>query len=892
MHVDRVVRVFISSTFRDFERERDLLMRQVFPELRRRSADRGLEVVGIDLRWGITQEQAERGETLPICLAEIDRCRPYFLGLMGERYGWTPGPGAYNEAILAAHPWLKEHRDGTSVTELEIVHGAINQADMRARAAFLLRAPAWSEANGFGPVDERERAQVAGLRARILRAGHTFIEYDNPDAVADKALDWLWSAIGREFPISDAPDPAEEESRTHLAFAASRTRLFVGRERQVSQLAAVGAVPGGGVLVTSQSGFGKSSILAKAASQCAAMGDLVFEHYPGASGPAASLHALLSRLHSWIDRTLGQGVAMASRSDPRDDAMLAAELPARLASLNDSLDRAQRRAVLVIDGLDRLAWEWHLPWLPESFPPRVRVLMASSDPRHCEPVTRLGFDILELGPLEPAEARDLLRSILEHHRKRLPSEYEAALLGHSLSAAPVFLATVVGELCVSATHHSLAERVRKACAALTVADSIRHVIERVAEDLPGVPVTGCISAIRCSRDGLTEQELRGICALTPSGWAQVRTACEGLLHESDGRIRLRHSHVECACDAACMQSDAARRARHSALADWWLSQGPSARAVFDMPWQLVGAGRTDDLRRVLADAGWMAMMLGFCPETELLRALNCAGMETPEEISRELAEHWSRWSEGLDDATRGSFAQALGGFVGFVTHGSAFAVQLLMESVASSRRDGSDSSALAIRLNNLGHELLAARKPTAATEAFAECLDIRERILAPEHPHLMATLDNLGQAYAAAGELMRGIRMLRDALERRRKALGDAHPETSTSKNNLAMLLIAANQADEAGKLLEESYRDTRARLGPNHPDSGIAAGNLGKWHASHGDPACARTLLTEAVDVHRRCLGSSHPYVAVGLSRLADLDAMAAKRVQRSRKPDEGTPA
>ncbi|MFM1831697.1 MAG: hypothetical protein RLZZ461_13, partial [Planctomycetota bacterium] len=40
----RVVRVFISSTFRDFAEERDLLMKQVFPELRRRARDRFVEV--------------------------------------------------------------------------------------------------------------------------------------------------------------------------------------------------------------------------------------------------------------------------------------------------------------------------------------------------------------------------------------------------------------------------------------------------------------------------------------------------------------------------------------------------------------------------------------------------------------------------------------------------------------------------------------------------------------------------------------------------------------------------------------------------------------------------------------------------------------------------------
>lgn len=50
------IRVFLSSTFRDFNEERKLLAPQVFPELNRRARERGVEV---DLRWGVTQEQAE-----------------------------------------------------------------------------------------------------------------------------------------------------------------------------------------------------------------------------------------------------------------------------------------------------------------------------------------------------------------------------------------------------------------------------------------------------------------------------------------------------------------------------------------------------------------------------------------------------------------------------------------------------------------------------------------------------------------------------------------------------------------------------------------------------------------------------------------------------------------
>ncbi len=46
----RLVRVFISSTFRDFIEERDELVKKVFPELRRGCRKRFVEVLEVDLR--------------------------------------------------------------------------------------------------------------------------------------------------------------------------------------------------------------------------------------------------------------------------------------------------------------------------------------------------------------------------------------------------------------------------------------------------------------------------------------------------------------------------------------------------------------------------------------------------------------------------------------------------------------------------------------------------------------------------------------------------------------------------------------------------------------------------------------------------------------------------
>src|SRR5690348_1219615 len=86
----RVIRVFVSSTFRDMHEERDVLVKRVFPQLRKLCEERAVTWAEVDLRWGITTEQVAEGQVLPVCLEEIRRCRPYFIGLLGERYGSVP----------------------------------------------------------------------------------------------------------------------------------------------------------------------------------------------------------------------------------------------------------------------------------------------------------------------------------------------------------------------------------------------------------------------------------------------------------------------------------------------------------------------------------------------------------------------------------------------------------------------------------------------------------------------------------------------------------------------------------------------------------------------------------------------------------------------------------
>jgi len=151
---DRTVRLFVSSTFRDFNLERELLVKQVFPEVEHYCASKQIAFSYVDLRWGyaylftavplsnvlclldrITEEMSGNGQVITACLEQVDNCYPFFLGMLGERYGWhdqreVTGQAdpllnlTFNNAIASGHHWLNNFRS-RSVTELEIIYGAL-----------------------------------------------------------------------------------------------------------------------------------------------------------------------------------------------------------------------------------------------------------------------------------------------------------------------------------------------------------------------------------------------------------------------------------------------------------------------------------------------------------------------------------------------------------------------------------------------------------------------------------------------------------------------------------------------------------------------------------------------------------------------------------------------
>jgi nephrocystin-3 len=287
----REIRVFISSTFRDFMEERELLAKQVFPALNRRARERGVELVEVDLRWGVTQEQAEDGHVLEICLREIERCRPYFIGMLGDSYGSLTPQGE------------------ASYTDVEIGHSLelLRDPAMEGRAFFYFRDRAWSDQKadageaGWRSDDPQDRQRLERLRERIRTSGYPLVEgLQNPQAIAERIEADLWALIDRLFPEEDHPDALEREARKHSDYRKARTGAgqYIGGEAYIEQLERWIEQDEQQILITGESGSGKSALIANWMERHAQEhpSDLVYAHHLGCTNDANALRPMLGRL--------------------------------------------------------------------------------------------------------------------------------------------------------------------------------------------------------------------------------------------------------------------------------------------------------------------------------------------------------------------------------------------------------------------------------------------------------------------------------------------------------------------------------------------------------------------------------------------------------------------
>jgi CHAT domain-containing protein/Tfp pilus assembly protein PilF len=176
------------------------------------------------------------------------------------------------------------------------------------------------------------------------------------------------------------------------------------------------------------------------------------------------------------------------------------------------------------------------------------------------------------------------------------------------------------------------------------------------------------------------------------------------------------------------------------------------------------------------------------------------------------------------------------------------------------------------KLDRQVQELLDAGKYSEAIPPAAQCLQLRERTLGPEHPGTALSLNNLAELYARMGDYAKAEPLYQRALKINEKALGPDHPSTALSLNNLARLYYETGSHAKAEPLDQRALKINEKALGPDHRSTALSLNHLALLYDDMGDYAKAEPLFERALKICEKALGPDHPSTALSLNNLAEL--------------------
>jgi CHAT domain-containing protein/Tfp pilus assembly protein PilF len=153
---------------------------------------------------------------------------------------------------------------------------------------------------------------------------------------------------------------------------------------------------------------------------------------------------------------------------------------------------------------------------------------------------------------------------------------------------------------------------------------------------------------------------------------------------------------------------------------------------------------------------------------------------------------------------------------------------------------------------------------------FQRSLTIKEKVLGPEHPDVAASFNNLAEVYRRRGEYAKAEPLFQYAQAIWEKALGPEHPLVATSINNLAIFYKTLGEDTKAELLYQRALALGEKALGPEHPNVADTLGNLARIYRDRCDYAKAEPLYQRALAIREKVLGPEHPAVASSFNSLA----------------------
>jgi nephrocystin-3 len=612
--------------------EREELVKRIFPQLRDLCERRRVTLSEIDLRWGIPQEDVNADRVLPICLDEVTNCRPFFIALVGDRYGTTVSK--IPDELLKREPWLGD-QIGTSISELEILHGALNNRNAPVHAFFYLR----NSKPEAVTVDSESRRKTESLKERIRNSGFPVRDYTTPSQVGELVLDDLKMLFTTIFPEESLPNAFQQKEAEHEAFAESRSFVYIGNQTYFDQLDEHLESQRPPMIVTGETGAGKSSLLANwvrrrlgqsiqlepAALPNRVRGKLrnlirtfvstnapdalLLAHFVGASSTSADRSAMLRRFLE----VLRQRFAL-----PLNIPEQPGKLPLAFANcLQASAERG--KIILILDGIDELSNDVltnDFTWLPTEIPTNIRIILSVTEGTALDELRKRGWPVLKIKPLPPTEREILVTNYFAQYRKKLDQPLIRQISSGKYTANPLYLRTVLGELRLfGGQNYELSRLVQHLLTASNTNDLFGILLDRLEQDYsaPDWPelVRNTMQLLWASRDGLSESELADLLGtsdgpLSSALWSPLYLAIKELMINRSGLLSFFHAAFRQAVEKRCFSDGNHKLNAHRQLVDYFRRYGSQHRRMAELPWQLAALSDWSELSSLLSASEFLS----------------------------------------------------------------------------------------------------------------------------------------------------------------------------------------------------------------------------------------------------------------------------------------------
>ncbi len=555
---NRVFRVFISSTFIDMQQERDRLHHDVFPRFKKRCKERDVEFVPIDFRWGITDAQTQKGRTVGICLKEIQRSRPFFIGLLGERYGWSPKEKDIDLSDLDHFPFLKEDvQNGLSVTEIEFQFAL--KGETQAEAGFWIRSDKIKTPEKFceKDADSIEKLKCLKEKLRAQKEKYPVADYVSPKDLGVQVERFLNERLDKYFPSNEKLSWLEKQNVAQGSFERSRKRLYVPNKSDYDRLNAFVASKEKTLTVVGASGLGKSALLANWKDACAQnfLNVKIVAHYVSASENSDLPANILRRLTESLDPNVAtekepqQSLTFPQKTLDDFSNEFAAAVAQYLA------ENPEKRLLFVVDGLNQLSEAddaKELCWLPE-LPDRAQYILSTVvNDQTLETIERREWNRYEINVLDKPRLKSIIEEFLKDRGKTLTDAQERKILEFPLASNPLVLRTLLEELCVFGVHEKLDAEIERYAQAKDVNDFFSKVFERLESNRQFVEtnpkkrkeiVEKLALLLALSRFGLDEEELCRVAKLKQTAVSTFLCMLDAQLVNRSGRYSFAHEHI-------------------------------------------------------------------------------------------------------------------------------------------------------------------------------------------------------------------------------------------------------------------------------------------------------------------------------------------------------------